>query len=463
MKLFRPILPNEIQITGSKSESNRLLILQKLFGNIEIKNISNSQDTTLLQKALNSDEKTIDIHHAGTAMRFLTSFFAVQESAEKILTGSERMKQRPIKPLVEALRELGADIEYLENEGFPPLKIKEKKLDISKFIEEFSQEFNFINKDEFNEEMENDEIMGKIIELIKRMLGIKNNEINDKKIEIDGLKIKKAKLEKDIAEKENKNCSLENEKVELEGKVAKINHKVADLESLKNKLEKDIENLNKEKSELNKDLENKKDEIIRLEGIEKDLEHKNSKLIEEKEGLNRENKEKDEKLKKFMKLFEEKENELKSIGDLLQARKLYDKYLSMETRILSKLDNVLIQRDFESFISSGYTLSSLDNVWDIVKIEYKNISSEDKEILKEVFAFFLAQINKRFKEAKYGLVQVEVGEDFDAVNQVDLSQNSKGRVTECVFYGYGFLKEKENPNNEDIISRVIKSPLVLTA
>ena len=134
MKLFRPILPNEIQITGSKSESNRLLILQKLFGNIEIKNISNSQDTKLLQKALNSDEKTIDIHHAGTAMRFLTSFFAVQEGVEKILTGSERMKQRPIKPLVEALRELGADIEYLENEGFPPLKIKGKKLE-KNFVE----------------------------------------------------------------------------------------------------------------------------------------------------------------------------------------------------------------------------------------------------------------------------------------------------------------------------------------
>ena len=134
MKLFRPVLPNEIQITGSKSESNRLLILQKLFGNIEIKNISNSQDTNLLQKALNSHEKTIDIHHAGTAMRFLTSFFAVQEGVEKILIGSERMKQRPIKPLVEALRELGADIEYLENEGFPPLKIKGKKLE-KNFVE----------------------------------------------------------------------------------------------------------------------------------------------------------------------------------------------------------------------------------------------------------------------------------------------------------------------------------------
>ena len=134
MKLFRPVLPNEIQITGSKSESNRLLILQKLFGNIEIKNISNSQDTNLLQKALNSNEKIIDIHHAGTAMRFLTSFFAVQEGVEKILTGTERMKQRPIKPLVEVLRKLGADIEYLENEGFPPLKIKGKKLE-KKFVE----------------------------------------------------------------------------------------------------------------------------------------------------------------------------------------------------------------------------------------------------------------------------------------------------------------------------------------
>ena len=349
-------------------------------------------------------------------------------------------------------------------------EIKEKKLDISKFIEEFSQEFNFINKDEFNEEMENDEIMGKIIELIKRILGIKNDKIDEKKREIDGLNIKKNKLESDIEtlssnmnKKENENKLLERKKVELEENIVNFNHKVADLENLKNKLERDIENLNKEKSNLNDDLESKKKEITQLKEIEKDLENKNSKLIKDREELNRENREKDEKLEKFLKKYEEKENELKSIGDLLQARKLYDKYLLMETRILSKLDNVLIQRDFESFISSGYTLSSLDNVWDIVKIEYRNISNEDKETLKEVFSFFLSQINKRFKEAKYGLVQVEVGEDFDAVNQVDLSQNSKGRVTECVFYGYGFLREKENPNDEDVITRIIKSPLVLTA
>ncbi|MDU5802792.1 hypothetical protein [Fusobacterium pseudoperiodonticum] len=346
---------------------------------------------------------------------------------------------------------------------------KEKKLDVSKFIEAFSQEFDFINKDEFYDEMENDEIMGKIIELIKRMLGIKDNEINEKKKEIAKLNTKKDELENNIKtlnsniiKKENQNKLLEEEKVGLEKNIGNLNHKVTELETLKNNLERNISQLDNDKRKLESNLESKGTEIKRLEDIEKDLEKKNSELIKDKENLNKENKEKDKKLEKFMTKYEEKEKELKSVGDLLEARKLYDKYLSMETRILSKLDNVLIQRDFESFISSGYTISSLDNVWDIVKIEYKNISNEDKEILKEVFSFFLNQINKRFKEAKYGLVQVEAGEDFDAVNQVDLSQNSKGKVTECVFYGYGFLKEKENPNDEDIIARIIKSPLVLT-
>ena len=228
-------------------------------------------------------------------------------------------------------------------------------------------------------------------------------------------------------------------------------------------MEKDIRKLNNTKNEIESNLSIEKGNVTRLEGIERTLTAEKTKLEKEKKELEEKDKENSEKMKIFMKKYEEKEKELESIGDLLQAKKLYDRYLSMETRILSKLDNVLIQRDFDSFISSGYTLSSLDNVWDIVKIEYKNISKEDKEILKEVFSFFLNQINKRFKEAKYGLVQVEVGEGFDAVNQVDLSQNSRGIVTECVFYGYGFLKEKENPDDEDVITRIIKSPLVLTA
>lgn len=124
--------PNEtIQINGSKSISNRLLILDKLFGNLLIENLSDSEDTFVMQKALESNAETIDIYHAGTAMRFLTSYFAIQEGKTVILTGSERMKQRPIQPLVDALRDLGAEIYYLENQGFPPLKIVGRKLEKS--------------------------------------------------------------------------------------------------------------------------------------------------------------------------------------------------------------------------------------------------------------------------------------------------------------------------------------------
>lgn len=118
-----------IEISGSKSISNRLLILHQLFNNIEIKNLSNSQDTQLLEKALNSNSETIDIHHAGTAMRFLTSYFSIQVGKTVVLTGSERMKQRPIQFLVDALRALGAEISYLEREGYPPLKITGKKIE----------------------------------------------------------------------------------------------------------------------------------------------------------------------------------------------------------------------------------------------------------------------------------------------------------------------------------------------
>jgi len=117
-----------IQISGSKSISNRLLILESLFSNIKIGNLSNSQDTQLLKKALEQNAETVDIHHAGTAMRFLTSYYSIQEGKITILTGSGRMKERPIKNLVTALQNLGVEIEYLENEGFPPLKITGKKI-----------------------------------------------------------------------------------------------------------------------------------------------------------------------------------------------------------------------------------------------------------------------------------------------------------------------------------------------
>lgn len=123
-----------IQITGSKSETNRLLVLQQFYKNLTIKNISNSDDSVLMQKALASTSNEINIGHAGTAMRFLTSYFSVKENSEVVLTGSGRMKDRPIKILVDALRSLGADIDYVEKEGYPPLKITGKKL-VKDFVE----------------------------------------------------------------------------------------------------------------------------------------------------------------------------------------------------------------------------------------------------------------------------------------------------------------------------------------
>lgn len=122
---------SSIKITGSKSESNRMLLLQALYPEIEILNLSNSDDSEVMQRALKSTETVIDVHHAGTAMRFLTAFFATQEGRETILTGSDRMKQRPITVLVDALNDLGADISYLETEGCPPIKIIGKTIEKS--------------------------------------------------------------------------------------------------------------------------------------------------------------------------------------------------------------------------------------------------------------------------------------------------------------------------------------------
>ncbi|MGG5210636.1 3-phosphoshikimate 1-carboxyvinyltransferase [Chryseobacterium sp. MIQD13] len=130
MKLEKSKLASDktVQISGSKSISNRLLILGSLFKNIQIGNLSNSQDTQLLKKALSENTETVDIHHAGTAMRFLASYYSISEGKTTVLTGSKRMKERPIKNLVSALKDLGAEIKYLENEGFPPLKITGKKI-----------------------------------------------------------------------------------------------------------------------------------------------------------------------------------------------------------------------------------------------------------------------------------------------------------------------------------------------
>ena len=119
----------QLTITGSKSETNRLLLLQALYPHLIIENQSNSDDSLAMHKALYSEEKTRDIHHAGTAMRFLTAFFATKENSDIILTGSHRMQERPIALLVDALNALGGKITYAKEKGFPPLKIIGKQLE----------------------------------------------------------------------------------------------------------------------------------------------------------------------------------------------------------------------------------------------------------------------------------------------------------------------------------------------
>ena len=122
----------DLTITGSKSESNRLLIIQALYPQIEIHNLSKSDDSKVTLEGLKTKKNIIDINHAGTAMRFLTAYFAIQPHREIVLTGSNRMQERPIKLLVEALNSLGADITYEKEPGFPPLIIRGKEISINR-------------------------------------------------------------------------------------------------------------------------------------------------------------------------------------------------------------------------------------------------------------------------------------------------------------------------------------------
>lgn len=112
-----------LTITGSKSESNRLLLLQAQYPNIRIENLSNADDVVVMKEGLQVKKGIVDIHHAGTAMRFLTAYFATNLEKDVVLTGSQRMQERPIQVLVNALRNLGAHIEYQNKDRYPPLKI----------------------------------------------------------------------------------------------------------------------------------------------------------------------------------------------------------------------------------------------------------------------------------------------------------------------------------------------------
>lgn len=121
-------LKAKINLPGSKSLSNRLLIIKALCKDkFEIKNLSEANDTKRLIDLLNSNDTVFNVHDSGTTMRFLTSYFAITNGT-RILEGTERMHQRPIGPLVEGLKSLGAEIEYVSKKGFPPLRIKGKKL-----------------------------------------------------------------------------------------------------------------------------------------------------------------------------------------------------------------------------------------------------------------------------------------------------------------------------------------------
>ena len=123
VKTDRKEIKGTINLPASKSISNRALIINALsYSPYPIRNLSDSDDTKVLQSALFSNSNKFDIGHAGTAMRFLTAFLA-KIVGEWEITGSERMQQRPISILVDALNQLGAKIEYLGNEGCPPLKI----------------------------------------------------------------------------------------------------------------------------------------------------------------------------------------------------------------------------------------------------------------------------------------------------------------------------------------------------
>lgn len=132
LKLYKPtfILPQCIHLSGSKSISNRILIIKALSDlDFSIQNISDSDDTKHLQEALEhyKNSALINVGHAGTDMRFLTAFLSLKNGNYE-LTGSERLQQRPIKDLVEVLKKLGADISYKNNEDYPPLLINGKQL-----------------------------------------------------------------------------------------------------------------------------------------------------------------------------------------------------------------------------------------------------------------------------------------------------------------------------------------------
>ncbi len=144
LKKYSDRLKGVVKLEASKSESNRALIINALEGNgSKLTHLSNARDTETMQALLQSSNKVLDVKDAGTTMRFLTAFLAITGEGQ-ILTGTDRMKKRPIGPLVDALTSIGADISYVEQEGYPPLrihKIKQQKSDHIKIPGNISSQY----------------------------------------------------------------------------------------------------------------------------------------------------------------------------------------------------------------------------------------------------------------------------------------------------------------------------------
>ena len=342
-----------------------------------------------------------------------------------------------------SLEELDKKDENVEVQDEKMEEINIEKININKFVEAFPE---YIKIESFSEEMENEQMIDKLIEIFKKIFGDKDKKIEEKEEEL-----------------EIKNKEYSEEKKKLENSLKELDEKIK-------RKERELEIKNKEYIEEKEKLENSLKELgEKIKEKERELEIKNEEYTKEKDRL--ENnlkklygtiKEKEVKTEQLIEKYTKIEEERDSMGDLLEARQLYNSYLEMEETIKSRFKNILLQKDFESFVSSGYSISTIDNIWDIVKVEYKNISSENLDKLRKIFKFFITQINKRFENPTYTLIEANLEEDFDPVTQFDLSQNSNGKVIEFIFYGYGTLEDKHNTDDEDVIDKIRKRPLVLT-
>ena len=381
-----------------------------------------------------------------------------------------------IKEEVEkSLEELDKKDESIEVQDEKMEEINIEKININKFVEAFSE---YIKIESFSEEMENKEMIDKLIEIFKKIFGDKDKKIEEKEEELEiknkeygeekdrlenNLKELEEKIKRKEEELEIKNKEYSEEKEKLENSLKELDEKI------KGK-ERELEIKNKEYSEEKEKLENSLKELDeKIKGKERELEIRNKEYSEEKDRLENSLKKLDETIKKkevktgqLIEEYTKIKKERDSMGDLLIARRLYNEYLEMNTEVKSKFKNILLQKDFESFLSSGYSTSTMDNIWDIVKVEYKNISSENLEKLRKIFKFFITQMNKKFKDPNFALIEATLEEEFDPVTQFDLSQNSRGKIAEFIFYGYGTLEDKANREDEDIIDKIKKRPLVLT-